>query len=885
MIVALLIAAVAILAGAHMLRPRTRIEQLVAAGRDARAREIEARLSGGFAWAPYRKGTVKTMNERFSRTASSILESASAQRLADDKRAAALAYMVLNHAGEAVSLLDTSGPPADSATWNDLAAAHYDVAVTANDPRSLARSLAACDAALRIDPWMPEALFNRALILERYALRDQSREAWRRYLAVDTQSGWANEAREHVRLLAPEPPFARVLETNYPELQSAPAAAAFVRAHRQDARRWGETRILRWWGEAEVAGNRAEAEKHLAVARALGHALSDDRGDQMLREAVAAIERADSRTRRALAFGHVAFSDAQLFYRDNKAARAHVLFEEAAMNLERGRSPVALLARYFAANSAYDGGRVIEARAALEQLLATAPPNFPAHRAQLQWQLGLYNSLDGRWGVGLAMLDEAARGFERLGESNLAAAMRALRAEFFDQIGDTKSAWRERTMALPELGRQRNQRLLLAIASLTQAAMAEGRWDEAESFLKLELDLCKTEGTPLRRVQMFLSRSQLRARAGDIERARNDLAAARREIAELNDPPLSSLMEDEALVVEAALSAPRDAIATLTKAIDSFQPRGRRVFLPQVLLRRGRAYLAEGDRTRAAADFEAGIAELESGRESLPRGEMRWGVFGAVEDLFDAAIALAVDDRDPERAFAYAERARARDLRDALTTPEPASSFVRPRLPDDTVIIEYVALADRLLIFVVEGSDVQVIAHPIAREALVDVVAGFSRDVNADDRRAAQSSSRRLHQLLIEPIAARIASRKRLVLVPDNVLSTVAFSALRDARGVFLIESHELVTNASAAVYFALTERHVEGSEPRLLVVSSPTRPDDDTAPLVRAMREGESIARFYRDLTVLSADDATVDAFVRNAPLATVIHFAGHAIAAGGRD
>ena len=45
----------------------------------------------------------------------------------------------------------------------------------------------------------PEALFNRALALERLNLWVVARQAWNDYIANDPQSGWSNEARRHLR--------------------------------------------------------------------------------------------------------------------------------------------------------------------------------------------------------------------------------------------------------------------------------------------------------------------------------------------------------------------------------------------------------------------------------------------------------------------------------------------------------------------------------------------------------------------------------------------------------------------------------------------------------------------------------------------------------------
>lgn len=876
----------AVLVGAHMWRsaPRSRgtVADLVAATQNVPIRVVEARLSGGFAWAPYKTGEVP---DQSAFTAAAVVLRGSGTHRSGD-HAAALAHLLLNRTRAAAALLDARKNDAeDAAIWNDLAAARFHAAVVADDAEELGEALAACDAALRIDASMPEALFNRALILERYGLRDLAREAWERYVAAETSPEWAAEGRQHIARLASILPFDVILTKEYERLATDAAAARhFVRNHPQESRTWGETKILNWWAVAELAGDTRTADKHLRVARTLGNELARAGGDEMLMAAVRAIDGAPPRLRSLLASGHVAFHDGQAAYRENKAATAQPLFTRAASDFERGGSPVALRARYFAASTTYDTGRVLEARGALEELLATAPPRFVAHRAELQWQLGRYYGLNGQWGDGLDVLGQAATTFDALGERNYAATVRQIRSEFYDRIGDPQNAWRERAPSLRELGRRLTPRLLIAISAMSRAAVAESKWERASSLLNLELEICRRVGTPMRRVDMLLLRAQLQARAGDVAAARHSLSEARREIAALNDPALSSLMEDETLVVEALLAPPREAVALLTRAIDSFEPRGRRIFLPRAFLHRGRAYLQAGDRARAASDFEAGIAELESGRESLPAGAIRWGVLHAVENLFDEAISLALATGDAQRALSCAERARARELRDVLDAPA-ISGRAPDELPPGTAIVEYVALEKQLVTFLIDRQRVHMVSQPISRSDLARAGSILSRAVAEDDSETRRHAGRRMHQLLIEPVKGLLSRDTKLVVVPDSTLRSVPFAALVDDRGRYLVEEHELVISPSAAVFLKLSKRRdAAGAGSRLLIVTNPARSRGSEGSLPYADAEGRAIAAFYKDVVSLTGDDATVTEFMRHAPQARVIHFAGHAIAAGGK-
>lgn len=78
---------------------------------------------------------------------------------------------------------------------NDLAAALI-AAGDSNRP-PLDHALAVCDQALRIDPKSAEALFNRAVALERLERTSDAIAAYDHYLTLDSASSWAIEAKSH----------------------------------------------------------------------------------------------------------------------------------------------------------------------------------------------------------------------------------------------------------------------------------------------------------------------------------------------------------------------------------------------------------------------------------------------------------------------------------------------------------------------------------------------------------------------------------------------------------------------------------------------------------------------------------------------------------------
>ena len=111
--------------------------------------------------------------------------------------------ILMERPDEAAARLDAIARTShDARTQSDLAAARYAAAVQSGHTALLSSALAAANEALRADPRLPEALFNRALILERMGSIPEARQAWLHYLEVDGSSPWSAEARGRLKELS-----------------------------------------------------------------------------------------------------------------------------------------------------------------------------------------------------------------------------------------------------------------------------------------------------------------------------------------------------------------------------------------------------------------------------------------------------------------------------------------------------------------------------------------------------------------------------------------------------------------------------------------------------------------------------------------------------------
>ena len=97
----------------------------------------------------------------------------------------------------------TAHSPSNARILNDLGAAYLVRGERATQTeRSLQGACLRSIAPSALDRSLTEAWFNRAYALERLSLTGEARDAWQAYLTIDDRSGWADEARVHLRALS-----------------------------------------------------------------------------------------------------------------------------------------------------------------------------------------------------------------------------------------------------------------------------------------------------------------------------------------------------------------------------------------------------------------------------------------------------------------------------------------------------------------------------------------------------------------------------------------------------------------------------------------------------------------------------------------------------------
>ena len=189
-------------------RSQPQLDGLVAAVGTTRL--VEPRLTAGFIYAPLPGATRSGQPQMLTASPDVRIEAAKIDKATESDnspealRARAIAALMIGEIDAGVFALEqaVAQQPDDARLSSDLAAAYLSRGRRQGDATDFAKALAAANRAIDIAPGMPEALFNRALAMERVGSSADARAAWQRYLEVEQEPGWANEARARLRELS-----------------------------------------------------------------------------------------------------------------------------------------------------------------------------------------------------------------------------------------------------------------------------------------------------------------------------------------------------------------------------------------------------------------------------------------------------------------------------------------------------------------------------------------------------------------------------------------------------------------------------------------------------------------------------------------------------------
>lgn len=763
----------------------------------------------------------------------------------------------------------------------DLAAAYLVRAERRGTPRDLLAAIETAQEAREQDPGNRAAAYNLALALQRFGLVEEASEGWRTYLALDSTSAWAREARRNVDAIAaadvpPLPPAADAPESAY---------AAFAAADPQQARKLGWCGTLGAWAKAVLAGDAAGAEARLRRAEALGGALERrPGGDATLADGARAIRAAGSHGARRLADAHQAFAaGCAALERVDVVASARQF--AAAVSAADASPALRSSARVMYGAMLNYAGDPKTAEAVLRQERARSDTvRHPALAADARQALAALLLRGDRHEMGLVQAREAAALYTRIGErQNQGVALDAMSIAYF-HMRDMDQGYALAYRALERLRPYRGSYRLHNMLALTGETVANDGFPRAAvAMLNEGVRVAERTRAPAFLAEALLIRARLLAGAGALQPADRDVAAGQAAVARLANPAVRGWMTAQFRITAAATALrtrPAQAAEVLDSATAYYVGMQAPLIVFPTVVSSAWARLAAGEETKGIARLETALEILERRRDSIRMEPRRAAVFDAARELVDRVVMLKLASGSDSEALAYLDRGRA----SLATVGRPGRPLAHevPTAPPGEVALQYALIGDTLLVWTV-GRQVELFRTAVDTVRLVRTIERLRRQL---EERADEAELRpglaQLYDELVRPVNGRLgAAGTPLVVVADGELASVPFAALFDAeRRRYLVEDRPLRFAASLREASHAPPGRRAGGE--ALFVADPAF-DASRHPgfprLVGAAGEVREIASRYPRARMLADTAATRDALRAALGVTAMMHYAGHAV------
>jgi CHAT domain-containing protein len=788
--------------------------------------------------------------------------------------------------------------PDDAGLLNELAVAYLALGERTQQLTPMLHALDAIERAVEKDSARAEILFNRALIQQRLYLIASAARSWSRYLAVERNPRWRAEAQAHARWVAQVPDT-----ISWDSLLAAPPArmdaatrakiAARVERSPQKAREFGFP-LLGAWGAAVQAGDSVRAARLLAVAREIGEAEARLEVDQGVRLAVGAIDAAAPGSGRlqALAEGHVGLRDGLRLYLGDDNDRAVPVLARSEQSLRAAESPAWRWAAFYHAAASvnrvdYESGDRILAR-----LVDEASAGEPALAGKAIWALGLSQLRRGNYATATARYAQAAPYIIRSRERENEGAVAVLLAEGLALAGESDEsshAYRALRLLVPyrQSGYLNNH-----LAIVGGYARRGGLRYAALAVTDELVEVAHGIGKPTTLALALCARVRELAAVGHAGDARALVDEATAWADSIPPGRAGDRIRARVRLILGQLTRSQDAaraLPVLAEAVAAYTTFGTDFYLPAALYEAAQAARGVGDHGRALAWLDQAMEHLEGQQSAFQTTEARATFYETVENVFDAAIHVQLEEARPDAAFKTLERGRIHALAAGLRgtgapgTAESASLVgIAGSLPPGTLFLEYAVLPEELVVWTAARGRTRHHRIPVPRDSVARVVDAFARWASgtSSDRAAAT----RAYDLLVRPLAGELEGIHTLAVVPDRELYRAPFAALLEGTtGRFVVRDFAIHTLPSAVFFAAARARQPPAAaDGPALVIGNPELGAAEAGalpPLSGAAREAEAIADLYPGSTVLKDGDARRGRVLELLPSHSVFHFAGHAV------
>ncbi len=206
---------------------------------------------------------------------------------------------------------------------------------------------------------------------------------------------------------------------------------------------------------------------------------------------------------------------------------------------------------------------------------------------------------------------------------------------------------------------------------------------------------------------------------------------------------------------------------------------------------------------------------------------------------------------------------------------------LQEQLPEDTAILQYLMLPDKLIVFVIRSKGIDIVETQIKRSELKERVEALRKAIYAkaegENSRMIKPLSRELYGMLISPIeeGGKLKGVKVIGIAPNSFLHQLPFGVLIDPEAKYLVDRYTLFYMNSTSILGVAMERSRQkvSGENIFLAISNPD------GSLNYADMEVADISKLFGKKTIYSKKEAKKDVIQNKQKDYSILHLSTHGI------
>lgn len=892
-------------------------------------RPLESRITN-FDYAPVKNTRGDSQNNtdkiELDRAEKLLLDAAADNPTAENLHSLSRVYLAKKEFDEARKQLEKAAKlaPENAQILCDLGTAWAETGkrTTADEERgkrlkALATSLDKYDAALKLNPQLAEASFNRALSLELLNLPSQTQAAWRKYLELDKNSSWIKEARRRLQILESQ-------KTR--ELSSDELKTVFLNAFRQknDEEAWrllSQNRELitgKYLPQKLVMSfvENGANEEILDALKYLGELEKTRNGDFFAAELAEFYATAPTAKFELLKKAQTAMQNGYKLCEEGKFRQAAEQFTTARKLFLQAEDYIEAntVSQYFIAYCLYvtdQRSQAVEQFRRIDEFTKTknykwlnlmnfywltGAKEFLAEisktevKNEYEKSLAQAQKMEDSYLTQQFLLNLASRSDSVSQESEKLSYLQKL----FEISNTPKASLRQKVR---NLGYGLEMLLDTHLDAFSQAVAVE------------TVELTEQTNDNLFPIYAQINAGVVHTQTGDFDEARKWLLTAKQNAQTVSEESERKNLSAKSLLklghLERKIGNFQQAAEDYDEADKILKTTATPIFLYELQKSRLLTFQALGDDAEVEKQISAVLNLAEKYRTQILEEQERNTFFNNEQTIYDIAVEHEFRQGRNDKAFDYAEISNSRSLLDWLkkganvvrsqkktevlfdSSTKPYSlAEIRVEMPPNVQILQYTVLEKRVLIWAISKENVAVVPVEIESDVLREKVENYLKLLQSGDtdkQLEAQNLSAELYNFLVNPILPYLNRTKEICLVPSKVLFYLPFAALVSPNETPFLQEFTIFYAPSASVFIICTENagnKSNFSDETLLSVGNPTFDREafpDLPNLPAAESEARDIGKFYENSTILLAEDATKEKFQASFKNADIVHFAGH--------